>query len=191
MALLREIGPGIRGIMVGNDQGVELSHRYLYYGWQGDARGNIMACANYVENVGGMLRDMGVAPFFAPMDLDILQDCYLCGGRLKDALESVGATAYVACGYTMVSGAYSKVDPQLTGEVMEAQRLWSGRDDHFPELRDYLQAGPFWSGLCGMDGIRAGNVEKLGAYGFSGFATKLEDEWLPILSSERGARWWS
>ena len=174
LALLREIGPNIRGVMVGNQSGVEVSHRYLYNGWRGDARGNIMACANYVENVGGMLRDLGVAPFFAPMDLDILQDCYLCDWKLHAALNRVQATSYVACAYTMIPGAYSKVDPQITGEVMEAHHQFAGGD--FGPLREYLGSGQFWSGLCGRDGIAAGNVEILSSWGFSGFATKLPDE---------------
>lgn len=187
LALVKEIGPHIRGVMSGNTFGVELSYRYLYNTWRGDARGNIMACANYVNNVGGMLRDLSVAPFFAPMDLDILQDAYLCDWKLHAALNRVGATSYVACAYTMIPGAYSKADPQITGEVMEAHHRFGGGD--FGPLQQYLASGQFWSGLCGLDGICAGNVEVLSSWGFKGFATKLQDEWLPEIATGRGDRW--
>ena len=189
IAMLREIGPGLRGIMVGNQLGVELSHRYLYHGWRGDARGNIMACSNYVENVGGMLREMDVTPFFAPMDFDILQDCHLADWRLHAALNRVGATAYVACGYTMIAGAFVKVHPELVGEPMRAHEEWSEGD--CSRLGQYLRSGSFWSGLCGIDGIRGGTVETLTGAGFSGFATKLEDEWVGELNVERGPGWWA
>lgn len=200
LALIREVGPGLRGVMIGQQGGVELSYRYLYHAWNGDAVGNICACSDFVKKVGGMLRNMGVTPFFAPMDWDILQDAYLCDGRMLKALHEVGATAWVACGYTLVSGAFVKEGdfecPR--GEHLRAQSQWAGRgwrdpepDEDFPVLRDYLQAGPFWSGLCGIDGIRGRNIETLGAYGFSGFATKLQEPWLPELAAERGPFWWS
>jgi hypothetical protein len=190
MALLREIGPSIRGVIVGNQDGVEVSYRYLYHGWQGDAIGNILACSDYVKNVGGMLRDMGVTPFFSPMDFDILQDCYLAEWRMKRALDEVGATAVVSCGYTMIPGAFVKECPIITGEVMQAHLEWSEGD--CSGLGEYLRSGSFWSGLCGRDGIRGGNVETLTAAGFSGFATKLiEPWWLEALEQERGPRWWA
>jgi hypothetical protein len=200
LALIKEIGPGLRGVAIGQ-QGVELSYRYLYHAWDGDAIGNICACTDFVKRVGGMLRDMGVKPVFLPMDWDVLQDWRFGGGRLLDVLNDLEAPAYVACGYTLVPGAFVKEAffESPRGEQLRALSQWSGKgwrdpapDEDFPDFRAYLQAGQFWSGLCGIDGIRAGNIEKLTAFGFKGFATKLDEPWwIEELEKERGPEWWA
>jgi hypothetical protein len=148
-----------------------------------------------------MLRDMGVKPVFLPMDWEMLQDWRFGGGRLLDALNDLEAPAYIACGYTLVPGAFVKEGPfeSPRGEHLRALSQWSGKgwrdpapDEDFPDFRAYLQAGQFWSGLCGIDGIRAGNIEKLTAFGFKGFATKLNEPWwIEELEKERGPEWWA
>jgi hypothetical protein len=192
IALIRDIGPHIGGVMVGNQLGLELSYRHFYNSWRGDAIGNISDISEFIRRVGGMLRDMGVTPWFAAMDWDALQDAYHAHRMMLAALTEVGAVNWIACGYTMVPGAYVKKDKALEGHQIGAQLRWSRRNkpDDLPVIREYLQAGNFWSGLCGIDGIRGGNIELLESYGFKGFATRIEPCEEEDLIIERGDEWW-
>jgi len=193
IALIRDIGPHIGGIMVGNQLGLELSYRHFYDSWRGDAIGNISDIAQFIRRVGGMLRDMGVMPWFAAMDWDVLQDAYHAHRMMLNALNEVEAANFVACGYTMVPKAYVKPGPLMEGHQIGAQLRWSRRSnaDDFPVLREYIQDGNFWSGLCGITGIQAGNIEILGGHGFKNFATKIQEEWKEPLIAERGEEWWN
>lgn len=194
--LIAEIGPRVGGIMIGQELGVELSFRYRFDHWLGsDPRPgycNMEMCADFIKRVGGLLRDRGAVPFFAPMDWEILQDVYRGRGMMRDALNSVGGTAYVACAYTIVPDCFIKNHPILIGEHLQVQRRWSKQSDNFPKLRAYLKSGSFWAGLGGIDGIRGGNIEKLSDYGFSGFSTKMPtQEIIDALEAERGPGWWN
>ena len=196
MGLVRDIGPGLRGVLVGNQGGTELSYRHMYGAWRGNAVGNCTAVAEYILSVGGMLRDMGVTPWFAAMDWDILQDAYKGDRRILKALNSVGGTNYVACGYGSVPGAYIKPNLPYIGDQLRWQSALLGNawripkdGEEFPVLRDYLQAGNFWCGLCGPAGIRAGNIETLSAYGYKGFITGIVPDEVPKLAEELGEDW--
>lgn len=200
MELIRDVGPRVRGILIGNQGLCELSYRNMHGSWHAPnkhARANIAACADFVRRVGTLVREAGATPFFAAMDWDILQDCYIAGGELREALNDVDAINFVACGYAMIPGAFIKSDLPEREEHLNAQRILArgteeeapGGDD-FPVLRDYLRGGNFWSGLCRAKGIRAGNIEKLSAYGFKGFATKLAEHELWRLAKEFGENWW-
>lgn len=196
MALLNEVGPRLRGVLIGNQAGMELSYRHMYGAWRGNAIANVAAVAEYILSVGGMLRDMGIRPWFAAMDWDILQDAYKGDGRMLRALDSVGATNYVACGYASVPGAYIKHPFPYKGDHLRWQSALLGQGwrlpeegQEFPLLRDYLREGNFWCGLCGPEGIRAGNMELLSAYGYKGFITRIPLEEGPKLTEELGEGW--
>ena len=187
------------GILAGNQHGVELSYRHAYGGWRGDARGNLRAIANFIEYVGMVLHVAGAEKlFFAVMDWDVLQELRRDKWIVRDALNDVGATNWIACGYTLVPGCYVKPDPLLNGDQLRYQSQMMGwgfqdlePDAALPHLREYLSAGHFWSGLGGYKGIRAGNIERLTDYGFKGFSTRLKAEELQLLIDDRGPRWWA
>ncbi len=198
LELIKRIGPRLRGVLIGNQAGTELSYRHMWGAWRGNAIGNVTAVADYILRVGEMLRDMDVTPWFATMDWDILQDAYKGGGKILEALEEVGATNYVACGYASVPGAYIKPIFPHAGDHMRWQSALSARGwtlpedgEDFPVLRDYLRAGNFWCGLCGPEGIRAGNIETLTAYGYKGFITRIPPKEVSALARELGDDWWA
>ena len=188
------------GILVGQQHGVELSYRHAYGGWRGDARGNLRAIREFILNTSEILRGVGVEKlFFAVMDWDVLQELRRDKWIVRDALNEVGATNWIACGYTLVPGCYVKPDTTglLNGDQLRHQSQMMGwgfqdlaPDADLPHLREYLSAGHFWSGLGGDKGIRAGNIERLTAYGFKGFSTRLKAEELQLLIDDRGPRWW-
>ena len=197
-SFLREFGSRFRGVLVGQQLGVELSYRHCWGTWRGNAAGNVTAIAGFVREVGNDLREIGVTPWFSPMDWDVAQDAHEGDLRMLTALNEVGATAYIACGYTLVPGAYVKPEPVLMiGDQLRAQCKWTGLGWRLPELgedlpvmRDYLQRGNFWSGLCGRAGLNNGNIQRLTAYGFKGFATKFEEfERAPMLAGL--GEWWT
>ena len=195
LALIDDVGPRVGGILIGQELGVELSFRYKFEHWMKPdphiAADNMNMCADFIRRVGDLLRPRGATPFFAPMDWEILQDAYKANGIMRNALASVGATAFVACAYTLVPGCYVKPDPLMKKEHMQIQRKWSKRHDDYPVLKAYLRSGNFWAGLGGIDGIRGGNIEKLSEYGFKGFATKLPTQEIQdALVAERGVDWW-
>ena len=177
MALLAAIGPPLRGVVVGN-QGYELSYRHFHGNWDGDWKGNLADCREFMLRAGGLLREMGIQPFFALMDWDILQDAYRGNGMLLDTLNDLDAINYIACGYACTPGAWVKPHERQCGDQMRWQSREMGRGwrmnesgEELPVLRDYLHRGRFWSGLSGPKGILAGNIAVMYEFGFSGFAT--------------------
>jgi hypothetical protein len=196
VAIMRDVAPRLGGVMIGQEGGVELSFRYRYPHWTRDdpagAVGNCLDCAEFIRRVGSLVRECGGTPWFAPMDWDLLQDCYKGGGRIRDALAEVGAVCWTACAFSLVPGAHVKAHPTLVGEQLATHRRWAGRPDgDLPDFRDYLQSGHFWAGLGGIDGIRGGNIEALSGYGFEGFCTKMQEQWIiDALEEERGAEWY-
>ena len=172
--VLREVGPGLRGVVVGN-QGYELSYRHHYGNWDGNWKGNLGDCREFMLRAGGLLREMGIQPFFALMDWELLQDAYRGDGILLETLEELDAINYVHNGHTLVPGAYVLDDPRF-GDQMRWQsreegrgwRLWKPGED-LTVMRDYLLRGRFWSGVGGPEGVLAGNLTVMYEFGFSGF----------------------
>lgn len=198
LVAMYEMGPHIGGFMVGNQLGLELSYRHCYGSWRGDAVANCTAIAEFVREVGNLIHNLGTTPFFSIMNWDIIQDAYKGGRRILAALNEVEATNYIACGYAMVPGAYIKPGLDETGDHLRWQSELLGRGwrlpdegEDFPVLQDYLGSGYFWSGLCGLTGIMAGNMQILGDYGFRGFATKMQPSEQQELIEALGPDWWT
>jgi hypothetical protein len=195
-ALIRDIGPSLRGVMVGNQLTCEVSYRHAWGSWRSHAQGNCRAVTEFIRGVGEMFREIGVAPVFGAMDWEVIQDAYHAHRVIRQALIDVDAVNYVACLYTCVPGAWVKPYDFLNGDQLRYLSQLSGRGfrlaephEEFPVLREYLEGGPFWAGLGGIDGVRRGNVETLTAYGVKAFATKLEPADIETLKVERG-EWW-
>jgi len=197
LALIRELGSTVGGIMVGNQLGTEISYRHMHGTWRGDAVANCTAIAEFVREVGHTLRDAGAKPVFGVMNWDIIQDAYKGDQRILAALNEVEATNYIACGYAMVPGAYIKPGLDEFGDHLRWQSELTGGGwslpyigEDFNVLGHYLHAGRFWSGLCGLTGIRSGNLQVLSDYGFKGFATKIQPSEQIELIEMLGPNWW-
>jgi hypothetical protein len=195
--LVTELGPKLRGVLVGNQQGnSELSFRHQYGTWSGDAAGNCRAVAKFVLELGGRLREAGVQPFFGVINWDLIQDAYLGGEVVLRALNKVGAINICFCGYGLAPGAFIKPHKDHPQDCRRWLCELEGRgwrdpadDEAFPTMSQYLRRGQFWSGLCGTEGVRAGNLTILSQFGFQGYATKVDEPARDDLVREFG-EWW-
>ena len=161
LAFLKTFAPHVGGILVGN-QGAELGYRHI----TSDPRQNIHLTSKFIQRVGEIVRDAGGVPFFAPMDWDIIADCYQAGCEMLDTLNEVGATAICCCGYSMFEDAYCDRENPLTHDQPGVIRGFEGQDD--PEiLKSYLHHGNFWTGLSGRRGLAYGNDRILSEAGFA------------------------
>lgn len=190
LAVMREAAGLVRGWLIGS-QGYEVSFRHLFGAWRGNAGRNINAICAFVQRAADAIAGSGGELFVAPMDFDVIQDAYRTGGRLAAMLAKHNATAYVACGYTLVPGAWVKRHRDIHGDCLRWQSELSGRGfraptpgEKFPVLKGYLRAGNFWSGLGGETGVRAGNIQLLSAYGFKGFSTHVSTEAIASLNRD-------
>ena len=95
LAKLREVGPGLRGVMVGNC-GCELAaHHWIPRGYSEEERlawrnACLKFVLDFIHETGDLLCGMGVQPVWAPMDREVLMDPYYWGGKMAQAIESYG-----------------------------------------------------------------------------------------------------
>ena len=177
IAALRDVGPDLRGVVIGN-QAYELSYRHHHGNWDGDWKGNLNDCREFMLRVGGLLRELGIQPIFSYMDWELLQDAYKGDGLLLETLKQLDAINYVHTGHAIVPGAFVADDPRFEDQLRwqsreegRGWRLWRPGDD-LPTIRDYLSRGCFWSAVGGPEGVLAGNIALMYEFGFSGFVVE-------------------
>lgn len=145
--IIKQIAPNVAGIMVGNAL-MELSFRNNYP----EPEDNIKACCDFILETADIIKSAGGTPVYGPINQDVGQDCYICEGRMKDTLNSVGAMSICFCGIWLFQG-------KVTGVVELA--AW-------PHMRQYLHSTHMMSGVNYKEGLEAGNPAFLEYVGFKG-----------------------
>ncbi len=95
LAKLKEIGPGLRAVGFGNcgfevsiDQWMPCSrNREERDAWR---NGGLHWMLDFIRETGDLLCGMGITPVWAPMDRNVLMDCYHWEGQMAEAIESYG-----------------------------------------------------------------------------------------------------
>jgi hypothetical protein len=161
--------------------------------------------AEFTRGVGEMLRDLGAKPFFSVMDWDIIQDAYIGGGIVLDALNAVGAVNYCGCARAMLPGASFE-----TSDLMGRQQKWiwhhmgSQRGEwgnppswtRFDTLELYFRSGHFWSspGRCWPVADMAegflSNIHLLASYGFEAASSHVGHNEMVLLDEMHGGNTW-
>jgi len=158
IGFIEEIAPLVGGILTGN-QGPEMSYRPR------PSHENIRLLCEFIDMTAPVILDLGGTPFYAPMDLDIMQDCYQTDGMLLRKLNDVGATSIVYCGFTMLPGAYCDPKVPIFAETLKQAEVVRGGQS--PELlKDYLKETNIWSDVAGDIGLRKGNGSLVKSWGF-------------------------
>ena len=116
--IIKDIAPKVEGIMVGNAL-AELTFRNKYT----DPLDDIKACCDFVEETSEIIESAGGKPVYAPINLDIVYDCYYADWKLRETLNKHKSLSVCFCGSWIHLGA-------LTDHGAEV-RPWN-------QFRDYL-----------------------------------------------------
>ena len=189
VAALKDIGSSVYGVNIGN-QGYELSYRHFYDNWDGNWKGNLGDCREFMLRVGDILHGFGARLVFSFMDWELLQDAYKGDGILLETLKELDAVNYTCSGHSIVPGTFvdkedARFTEQMNWQSREMERGWSGwkPGDDLHVVRDYLMSGEFWSGVGGANGVMAGNMAVMYEFGYSGFVVDVPKGDLTLVHS--------
>jgi len=160
MRTLKALAPHVGGILIGN-QGPELGYRHI----TNDPLQSIHLTCEFIKRIAEIVREAGYIPFFAPMDWDIIADCYQAGWKMLETLDDVEATTICFCGFSMFFDAYCDRKQPLMCNQLKVIQGFEGQDEP-AILMEYIQQGNFWTGINGRDGLIHGNDRVLTAAGF-------------------------
>ena len=157
-ALIRDLAPRVRGVLVGN-MACEFAENAAPDMEFGSAQ------ARLAVELGGIVLRAGGRPFFGTTDTALLHDAY-AGGHLRNVCRAMGAVQVCFCGYSLSDACvFDKANPLFGGQ----RRFQIERDGVAPSPRlcDYLASAEFWSDVDWTTGLAAGNDRELARMGFA------------------------
>lgn len=138
-----EIGPRVRALLIGNANG-EINYRTSR---EEEWRRAIEFIGHHSDLLGGRAR-LAFAPIFELL----LHDCYIGGGKLRDAISRHNSllVAFNGCGWL-----FENPHPKIPEPVP------------FPQLAEYIGSMEAWSGVGLQRGLDRGSDRLLKSMGFS------------------------
>lgn len=158
VALIQDLAPRVRGVLVGN-MGPELCGHI-----GAGSRYRRAEVLRFVDAGARIVSEAGGKPFFGTLDWTLLMDCYT-GGALRDTMGAVGATQICFCGFSLSPECW--FDKDFHHWILQ-RKYQVERDGEAPSrrLRDYVASVPMWSDLNWFDGLHHGNDVALKRVGF-------------------------
>ncbi|MDD3494114.1 MAG: hypothetical protein PHZ19_11530 [Candidatus Thermoplasmatota archaeon] len=157
-AVIREIAPNVRGVMVGNMGPEFAAHR-----GSGDEF-VLQEGGDFLMRAAELVLDAGGVPFVGTVDWTLLMDC-AAGGPLQRIIKNVGAVQVCYCGFCLDRAAYWDRGNRFWGGQVAWQLERYGAAPA-PEVVAYIEATEWWADVNGLAGLEAGNDRALQGMGF-------------------------
>ncbi len=95
LAKLKDVGPNIMGALIGNCGAELAAHHWLPCATSATERQQWRLAAlrfilDFIHHTGDLFASLGVTPVWAPMDREVLMDCYHWGGAMAQAIVEYG-----------------------------------------------------------------------------------------------------
>ena len=167
LAILKEIAPHVRGILVGN-AGPEMSFKDQ---WDHSMPRKQMSVwmSDFVKETGDLVGEAGGTPVYGTIDWDLAIDCYFGDSLLRETVNEMGAIQICFCGFQLFNLIRAEIDhlvpriddPMFWGHCpKQEQPPWADLSEYIKNTKN------IWTGLNFLEGILDGFDIELQGMGF-------------------------